>query len=104
MVMLYLFPLACLVAPDVCIADAVKARSFTGIRTKLTLALVGVVLSYSIALIVLPFNPWFDDNGVREFITWRYRWAWATELAGWLALPVVSVMWGLHALVRAVRG
>ena len=104
MVMLYLFPIACLATLVACVLEAVRARSLSGMRTRSAFVLVGLILSYCIALVVLSFNPWFDDNGAREFLAWRYRWAWAAELAGWLALLVVPAMWGLYALLRAGRG
>lgn len=103
MIMMFLFPLALLGALVAWLAGVRQARSFVSAPPVTATMLAALVLSYVLSLGIISYAPWYDDNGSREFIAWPYRWAWAAELAGWLAILVVPAALGLRALARAVR-
>jgi len=53
---------------------------------------LGLLLSYGLAMTALCIDPYYDDNGLPEFIDWRYRWMWAAEFAGWISLIAVPIV------------
>ncbi|CAB3915431.1 hypothetical protein [Achromobacter anxifer] len=59
-----------------------------------------VLLSYLIGLGLICHDPYFDDNGLPEFIPWRFRWAWAWIYAGLLQFAVVPCGFALRAALR----
>lgn len=100
MIMLLLFPLILCVTLVLLVASAIRGRRLRSVSSVLVAVLMGLVLSYGLALLFVTLSPWFEDNGVPEFIEWRYRWAWAAELAGWLAIVIVPITLGLCLLLR----
>lgn len=58
------------------------------------------LFSYLIGLALVSHDPYFDDNGVQEFIPWRFRWAWAWICAGLLQFIVIPCAFGLRAGLR----
>jgi len=69
--------------------------------TRLWLFVTGcALLSYLIGLALVSHDPYFDDNGVQEFIPWRFRWAWAWICAGVLQFAVIPCGFGLRAGLR----
>lgn len=58
------------------------------------------LFSYLIGLALVSHDPYFDDNGVQEFIPWRFRWAWAWIYAGLLQFAVIPCALGLRFLAR----
>lgn len=69
--------------------------------TRLWLFVMGCVLfSYLIGLALISHDPYFDDNGVPEFIPWRFRWGWAWIYAGLLQFAVIPCGFGLRAGLR----
>ena len=66
--------------------------------------LATIVLTYAGALGLISLDPYFDDNGAREYIDWRYRWIWAAEIAGWLSLLTVPAALMLGMAIRHIRG
>jgi len=67
-------------------------------QTRLWLYATGcLLLTYLIGLGAVCHEPYFDDNGVLEFIPWRFRWAWAWIYAGLLQFAVVPCGFGLRA-------
>ncbi len=101
--MIWLFPPACLAALLVVAASMARPGEGRRVSPGALTVLAGLVLSYLLGLVLVSADPWFEDNGVREFIEWRFRWAWAAEYAGWLALLVVPVTWAIQAIWRASR-
>ncbi|CAB3811534.1 hypothetical protein IB259_12170 [Achromobacter sp. ACM04] len=59
-----------------------------------------LVLSYLVGLALVIHDPYFDDNGVPEFIPWRFRWTWAWLYAGLLQFAVVPSGLALRRLAR----
>ncbi|MGB3434028.1 hypothetical protein [Achromobacter sp.] len=59
-----------------------------------------LLLTYLIGLALVSHDPYFDDNGVPEFIPWRFRWAWAWLYAGLLQFIVVPCGFGLREGLR----
>jgi len=97
MLMILIFPLVFVGVLAFWLASVVKGRSVTGAPPALTATLVALVVCYALGLILISIDPWFDDNGVPEFISWKYRWAWAASVAGWLAIVVLPALLGLRA-------
>lgn len=97
MLMILIFPLVFVGVLTIWLACAVKGRSVKGAPPALTVTLLASVLCYAMGLILISMDPWFDDNGVPEFISWKYRWAWAAEYAGWLAIVILPAGLGLRA-------
>lgn len=64
---------------------------------------VGMVLSYGLALAALCIDPYYDDNGLPEFIDWHARWLWAAEFAGWFSFVVVPLTLAAQALWHLMR-
>jgi hypothetical protein len=98
MLMILIFPLVFVGVLTIWLACVVKGRSVKGAPPALTVTLFALVLCYAMGLILISLDPWFDDNGVPEFISWKYRWAWAASIAGWLAIVVLPAMLGLRAV------
>lgn len=65
--------------------------------------LAAIVLTYAGALGLISLDPYFDDNGAREYIDWRHRWVWALEIAGWLSLLTVPAGLMLGMAIRRIR-
>ncbi|WP_312428253.1 hypothetical protein [Achromobacter sp.] len=105
MLMILIFPLAFVCVLATWLACVAKGRSVKAAPPALSAALVALVACYVMGLLVISMDPWFDDNGVPEFISWKYRWAWAAETAGWLAIVILPAVLGLRAafLSRAQR-
>nr|WP_298684864.1 hypothetical protein [uncultured Dongia sp.] len=67
---------------------------------------VGLLLSYGLAMTALCIDPYFEDNGLPEFIEWRFRWMWAAEFAAWIsviAVPIVLISASFAQARRAKR-
>jgi hypothetical protein len=64
---------------------------------------LGLLLSYGIAMTALCIDPYFDDNGLPEFIEWRFRWMWAAEFAGWISLIAVPIVLISASIANARR-
>ena len=77
MLMILIFPLVFVGVLTIWLACVVKGRSVKGAPPALTVTLLALILCYAMGLILISMDPWFDDNGVPEFISWKYRWAWA---------------------------
>lgn len=105
MLMIFIFPLVFVGILAIWLACVVKGRSVKGAPPALTAALVTLVVCYALGLVMTSIDPWFDDNGVPEFISWKYRWAWAASIAGCLAVVILPGVLGLRAffLSRARR-
>lgn len=99
MLMILLFPLAFLVVLAIWLAHVWKKRSVKSAPSAITTTLVALVVCYALGLALISMDPWYDDNGAPEFISWRYRWVWAGWLASWLAILVLPVVLGLRSLV-----
>ncbi|MBV7501725.1 hypothetical protein [Achromobacter sp. ACM05] len=97
MLMILIFPLVFVGVLTIWLACVVKGRSVKRAPPALTVTFLALVLCYAMGLIVISLDPWFDDNGVPEFISWKYRWAWAASIAGWLAIVVLPAVLGLRA-------
>lgn len=65
--------------------------------------IVGLALSYGMALAALCVDPYYDDNGLPEFIDWQFRWLWAAEFAGWLSFIVVPLLLAAVSMAKFVR-
>lgn len=102
--MIVLFPLAIFGLSAAWLASACRARSTSAVPSGMTMALMALAVCYILGLTIVSLAPWYDDNGAPAFIAWRYRWAWAAELAGWLAIPVLPTVLGLRSLVRSRGG
>lgn len=102
MLMILLYPIACLGVAAAWLAYAWKTRSVRSVPSSVTIALLALALCYVLGLAIISLAPWYDDNGAPEFISWQYRWGWAAELAGWLAILVLPAAFGLRALVCRV--
>ena len=98
MLMILIFPLVLVGVLTIWLACVVKERSVKRAPPALTVTLLALVLCYAMGLILISLDPWFDDNGVPEFISWKYRWAWAASIAGWLAIVVLPAVLGLRAV------
>ena len=98
MLMILIFPLVFLGVLTIWLACVMKGRSVKGAPPALTATLVALVVCYALGLVLISIDPWFDDNGVPEFISWRYRWAWAASIAGWLTVVILPAVLGLRAL------
>ena len=105
MLMILVFPLVFVGVLAIWLACVVKGRSVKGAPHALTVTLVALVVCYAMGLLLISIDPWFDDNGVPEFISWKYRWAWAASIASWLAIVILPALLGLRAffLSRARR-
>ncbi|MNV77883.1 hypothetical protein D3C71_1713440 [compost metagenome] len=99
MLMILLFPLAFLVVLAIWLAHVWKKRSVKSAPSAITTTLVALVVCYALGLALISIDPWYDDNGAPEFISWQYRWVWAGWLASWLAILVLPLVVGLRALV-----
>ncbi|WP_313064593.1 hypothetical protein [Achromobacter animicus] len=97
MLMILIFPLVFVGTLAIWLACVVKGRSVKAAPPALTVTLLALILCYAMGLILISLDPWFDDNGVPEFISWKYRWAWAASIAGWLAIVVLPAALGLRA-------
>jgi hypothetical protein len=56
--------------------------------------LIGLGLSYLVALALVCADPYFTDNEVEEFIAWPQRWGWALMVASvlqWVLVPITLV-------------
>ncbi len=91
MLMILFYPLAFVGVSVAWLAYLWKGRSMKSVPPSVTAALVALIVCYVLGLAMISIAPWYDDNGVPEFISWQYRWGWAAELAGWLAIPVLPV-------------
>ncbi|MCO5158198.1 MAG: hypothetical protein M9945_15860 [Aquamicrobium sp.] len=89
--MILLYPLAFVGVSAAWLAYLWKGRSMKSVPPSVTAALEALTVCYILGLAIISVAPWYDDNGAPEFISWRYRWGWAAELAGWLAIPVLPV-------------
>lgn len=98
MLMILIFPLVFLGVLAIWLACVVKGRSVKGTPPALTATLVTLVVCYALGLVLISIDPWFDDNGVPEFISWKYRWAWAASIASWLTVVILPAVLGLRAL------
>lgn len=103
MLMLYLFPVAVLGAFAATVADAVRFRSLLRVRAGTGLMLGGLVASYGLALVILALHPFYEDNNSVSRLDVKGILIWALELAGWLALAVVPIAFGLWALLNRSR-
>ncbi|AVJ28544.1 hypothetical protein CLM73_16295 [Achromobacter spanius] len=105
MLMILIFPLVFVGLLAIWLACVVKGRSVKAAPSALTATLVALIVCYAMGLLLISIDPWFDDNGVPEFISWKYRWAWAASIAGWLTVVVLPAVLGLRAffLSRARR-
>ncbi|WP_076073109.1 hypothetical protein [Sphingomonas montana] len=54
----------------------IRTRRWFGVA-----ALIAIGVTYGATLGAISLDPYFDDNGSREFIEWRHRWIWALILA-----------------------
>lgn len=84
-------------------ASAVHGRrhGWKAPATRLWLFVAGcLAFSYLGGLALVIHDPYFDDNGVPEFIPWRFRWAWAWLYAGLLQFVLVPCGLGLRFLAR----
>lgn len=61
---------------------------------------IGLVLSYVVAMLALCIDPYYEDNGLPEFIDWQDRWMWAAAFAGWVALVAVPIVFAVGAVIR----
>lgn len=98
MLMILIFPLAFAGVLAIWLACVVKGRSVKGAPPALTVTLVALAVCYAMGLLLISIDPWFDDNGVPEFISWKYRWAWAASIASWLTVVILPAVLGLRAL------
>ncbi|KQU81771.1 hypothetical protein ASD00_35060 [Ensifer sp. Root31] len=103
MFMFFVFPVALLLTSTVWMRSAWNARSVCGASSVAATLLAAFTLCYVVALAQVSLDPWFDDNGVREFIAWRYRWGWAAMFAGWYTIVIVPLAFGFRALVLLVN-
>ncbi|GHD24445.1 hypothetical protein ACFOEZ_10085 [Tianweitania populi] len=101
--MILLFPLFLGLSIIAVVADAVRAGSVRGIRGGLAFFSVCLLLCYVLAFALISLDPYFDDNGAPSFIDLRFRWFWAAELAGWIALLFLPTAFALRAAVKGVR-
>lgn len=99
MMMVLFFPLVFLGILASWLAYVWKNRSVKSVPSAITTALLALVFCYALSLILISMDPWYDDNGAPEFISWQYRWAWAAWLAGWLAMLILPIIFGLRAFV-----
>ena len=97
MLIIFIFPLVFVGTLAIWLACVAKGRSLKKAPPALTTTLIALVICYAMGLLVISIDPWFDDNGVPEFISWKYRWAWAAEYAGWLAIVILPAGLGLRA-------
>src|SRR5262245_23187952 len=103
-IMFFLFPSAALISLILWILNARFSGRWAGSSPELRMVLVGLAASYGLAWLLLCIDPYFDDNGAPEFIEWRFRWAWAQEFAGWLAVFVVPAVFGVQYILGRLRG
>lgn len=99
MIMVLLYPLVLCVALAIWTASAVRARSVVAPRREAAVVL-GLALAYGAGLGLVSAYPYFEDNGMPEFIGWPERWSWAAEYAGWVALLLVPAALGIDAVLR----
>jgi uncharacterized membrane protein YkvI len=100
MLMLFLFPIGLGAAMVALVADAVRFGSVWRVRTGIVLICAALIVSYGVAFTVLALDPYFEDNGSPARIDARHLWIWALELAGWLALAIVPIMFALRARLQ----
>lgn len=98
MLMILIFPLAFVGVLAIWLACVAKGRSVRGAPPALTATLVALVVCYAMGLLLISIDPWFDDNGVPEFISWKYRWAWAAWIASGLTIVILPAVLGLRAI------
>ncbi len=101
--MILLFPLFLVASTIAVVADFVRAGSVRGVRGGLAFFLACLLLCYASAFVLISLDPYFDDNGAPSFIDLRFRWFWAAELAGWIALLFLPTAFALRAAVKGVR-
>ena len=78
-----------------------RRRGWRAEATRFWLFVAGcVALTYPGSLLLVSLDPYFDDNGVQEYIPWRFRWAWAWIYAGLLQFAVIPCALGLWFLAR----
>jgi hypothetical protein len=101
--LLFVFPVSVLLA----IAATVLCwhqRGYHALPTqRCWAALIGLGLSYVVALALVCAESYFTDNGVEEFIAWPQRWAWAALFASVLQWVLVPIAWVAQHYWRAVR-
>lgn len=90
-----IFPLSVLVA----IAVTAVCWFQSGYRAPATqrswVLLLGLGLSYLGGWVWVSIDPYFIDNGVVQFIEWRFRWGWAMLFASvlqWVFAPAALVV------------
>jgi hypothetical protein len=64
----------------------------------------GLGLSYAASLICVVLDPYWEDNGVIEFIPWNERWGWAAFFTPMMLIVIGPVLYGMRALCKARRG
>jgi hypothetical protein len=64
---------------------------------------LAIGLSYALALAGIALDPYWEDNGVTEFIPWAERWGWAALFAPALLLVIGPVLYGVRRLLAARR-
>lgn len=99
MVMSVLYVLALLASGVGWIIARRAARPFPSLAP----VFVGLVMSYALAMTALCIDPYYEDNGLPEFIEWRFRWAWAAEFAGWFAIVVVPLVLAAKSLADKLQ-
>ena len=64
---------------------------------------LAIGLSYAAALACVARDPYWEDNGVAEFIPWAERWGWAALFTPALLLVIGPVLYGVRRLLAARR-
>jgi hypothetical protein len=62
-------------------------------------SLICLLLAYVASLILVCADPHWIDDGVEEFIPWRYRWSWAALYASFLELILFPLWLGGYFLL-----
>lgn len=103
MVMFLLFPVFAFGALAIWTASAIRGGSVRVVPPPQTAAILGFALSYGLGLLLVSLDPYIEDNGVRDFVPWPFRWIWAAELAGWIAILLVPTTLILEYFFRRTR-
>jgi len=64
---------------------------------------LSLALSYLAAFVGISVDPYWEDNGVLEYIPWDDRWIWAAWWAPLFLIGVGPVLYGLYRLIGARR-
>lgn len=102
-VLLALFPLALIASLLLTVALRARSGNWLSASGAPLLLLLTLAACYIAGFVAVSADPYFDDNGLPEFIELRFRWVWAAIFGSMFSSVAVPLVFIVRAAWRGFR-